>query len=481
MSSTTAGERIGIIGGGFAGIMTAVQLIERSTDPLEIILIHRPGSAPRGTAYSPYSKAHLLNVPAARMSAYPDRPDHFLEWVMRQPDFAHAERSMVAGACLPRQVYGRYLEGVWSDALTMAAHKGIGVRTLEDEAVDLEVASTEVRIVLRSGEMVRVLSCVLALGNHVPRDPVIANTAFCQGRYYFRNPWKPEAVTGLTGPLPVLIIGNGLTMVDTVLGLLDNGYQGTIHSISPNGYNILPHRHIGVVYTKLSAELRDDMSLHELVVLVNRHIRSVRELGISSEPVIDALRPHVQGIWQRLSASERRTFMTRFRHRWGVARHRIPLHVHDRMQQLRLDGRLHVTAGRILDITETHGTVTVEYFDRRHGDVRRIQAARVINCTGPETDVMKLDGTLLKNAVHRGIIQQDELKLGIRVDTATLAVRNGDGAPHERLFALGSILRGELWETTGVTELRVQAQLLATGVLGSASFQRHRIAAPSWL
>ncbi|HMC98090.1 MAG TPA: FAD/NAD(P)-binding protein, partial [Flavobacteriales bacterium] len=74
MSSGRGVKHIGIIGGGFTGTMTAVQLIERSNGPLEIVILNDRGTFNKGMAYDPYSKDHLLNVTAAKMSAYPDRP-----------------------------------------------------------------------------------------------------------------------------------------------------------------------------------------------------------------------------------------------------------------------------------------------------------------------------------------------------------------------------------------------------------------------
>src|SRR5690606_37928137 len=124
----------------------------------------------------------------------------------------------------------------------------------------------------------------------------------------------------------------------------------------------------------------EGMDLIGLVRLVNKHIRKVRKYGISAERVIDTLRPHTQRIWRSLSDRDKRIFMSRFRHLWSVARHRIPLHTHDLIQQLRIEGRLQVRAGRILDMQETDGSMSVEYHDKRAGELRTLLVQRVINC-----------------------------------------------------------------------------------------------------
>ena len=71
-------KKVGIIGGGFSGTMTAVQLILLSDNPLHIVLIDRKSALCKGIAYNPYSRVQLLNVITAKMSAFPDLPNHFL-------------------------------------------------------------------------------------------------------------------------------------------------------------------------------------------------------------------------------------------------------------------------------------------------------------------------------------------------------------------------------------------------------------------
>ncbi|WP_232006932.1 FAD/NAD(P)-binding protein, partial [Mycobacterium sp. 1245805.9] len=59
----------------------------------------RPGT---GAAYGTDDPTHLLNVPAQRMSAWPDDPDHFCRWL--------DERAVTPlEGFAPRLAYGRYL------------------------------------------------------------------------------------------------------------------------------------------------------------------------------------------------------------------------------------------------------------------------------------------------------------------------------------------------------------------------------------
>jgi len=50
-------KTIGIIGGGFAGMMTAVQLLWHARCPLHIIIINPKKTMARGTASAPIPRA----------------------------------------------------------------------------------------------------------------------------------------------------------------------------------------------------------------------------------------------------------------------------------------------------------------------------------------------------------------------------------------------------------------------------------------
>ncbi len=90
---------VAIVGGGASGTLVAVQLLRQARGPWRIALIERSGALARGLAYGPAESCHLLNVPAAGMSALPDDEGHFARWSGAAPD-----------AFVPRALYGAYLE-----------------------------------------------------------------------------------------------------------------------------------------------------------------------------------------------------------------------------------------------------------------------------------------------------------------------------------------------------------------------------------
>jgi uncharacterized NAD(P)/FAD-binding protein YdhS len=80
-------ERIAIVGSGFSGVMTAVNLARLSARPLQVTVINCRRPAGRGVAYGTRRPEHLLNVAARNMSAFRDEPDHFLRWLRTRSEF----------------------------------------------------------------------------------------------------------------------------------------------------------------------------------------------------------------------------------------------------------------------------------------------------------------------------------------------------------------------------------------------------------
>ena len=125
-------QTVAIVGAGFCGTLIATHLL-RTAHPsgIRVLLINRPtvhldGSSSaalrlaRGLAYGTQSAAHLLNVPAGRMSALPAQPDDFIDFLRRHRYPAEG------GSFVPRDWYGRYL----NETLTNAATAGVALGNL---------------------------------------------------------------------------------------------------------------------------------------------------------------------------------------------------------------------------------------------------------------------------------------------------------------------------------------------------------------
>jgi uncharacterized NAD(P)/FAD-binding protein YdhS len=127
--------RIVIVGAGFSGTALAVQLLARRQPEhprLRITLINRHADLGRGVAYGTHSPSHTLNVPAGRMSLFPDQDSDFLDFARRSDAGIHG------GDFVPRALYGKYLATRLQEA---AASHGGGFRSLTGEVVDAEVSA----------------------------------------------------------------------------------------------------------------------------------------------------------------------------------------------------------------------------------------------------------------------------------------------------------------------------------------------------
>jgi len=457
-------KRIGIIGGGFSGTLLVRHLLEQSNDKVTISIYNSNQDFARGTAYNPKSSKLLLNVVAGRMSAFPDNPNHFVEWCLKNGIGTENAQDLLAGSFLPRSIYGNYLNDIWKETQEIAKKNGHNLNLIPNKANRINKEGSSFQIQSKSGiETVDYL--ILATGNELPGNPQIKNVDFFNSNLYQQNPWRID-FSRINKEEPILILGNGLTMVDTVMELRENGFHQKIVSVSPNGFNILPHRNFSFQYNGPIKDLKEDKSLLELLSLFKSELKKLNKFGISAEPLIDALRPNTQRIWQTLTTEEKRIFLQRLRHLWGVARHRIPFSSYDFIQKERIANRLEILAGKVVDLTINETRVLASIYDKKNKTQLHSTFAQVINCTGPETKIEKSGNELLIQLKSDGFIVQDDLQLGIEVNDSYQVI-NSQNQEQENMFAIGGLLKGKLWESTAINELRSQAKELATHIAGN--------------
>lgn len=460
-------NHIVIIGGGFCGTITAVHLLKNAQAPLQITLVNSGSPFIRGIAYSPYSPDHLLNVAAENMSAFAGDELHFVEWLSGKNPYSEYEKDVLNKSFISRKIYGDYLQSIWET--TLAAKKSdVELRIIEDYAADIELQNdSSCKVILAKGAPLYANYIVLATGNSLPRNPAIDNMDYYAHPTYYRNPWNIDSVNHLKTGGDIFIIGNGLTMVDTVMGLIENKFRNKIYSLSGNGFGILPHRNSSVPYKGLVAELENNYQLLPLFHLIKKHIKKVRKPGISAGVVIDSLRPYSQQIWQSFTPDEKKQFLSRFRHLWGVARHRLPVMIYDTIRKLQSESQLEIIRGKLLNITEKENEALVTLYNSRKQCNETYTVQRVINCTGPETNIHETANSLLQKLASKSIISPDPLRMGIQTDVSTYRVIDAYGEQSPFLFTLGTNLKGLVWETVAVPELRVQCEQLSAILLNA--------------
>ena len=430
---------VAIIGGGFSGTLQAVNLL-RHEGPRAILIERRPEIG-KGIAYSAAHPHHLLNVRASNMSAFPDDPAHFLRWL-------ELRGMHDAGAFIPRVVYGEYL----SDLLEQARQTSPGrLQVIQGDAIRVDQA-VDLTVSLRDGRPVQADAAVIALGNLPPFPPGRLDPA-AMGERYVANPWQGNLADGLADDDHIMIIGTGLTMVDTVLLLDAQGFKGNITALSRRG--LLPRRHDVLAGHHAASRERPAGALTQM-------LQQVRERSAVAgwHTAIDELRPHTKDVWLAAPEEQRLRFLRHLRPWWDVHRHRLAPAVADRIDTLRGDGRLQIVAGRTTLFEPADDKIRVTWQPR--GEATSVQSLvrRVINCTGPHADLSRSSEPLLVDLVQRGVIVADDLGLGIAVNHQAKII-GADGAVNNRLFALGPMTRGTFWEITAVPDIRHQTWTLA--------------------
>jgi uncharacterized NAD(P)/FAD-binding protein YdhS len=436
-------------------------------------MVNRSGAMARGVAYGTNSPAHLLNVPAGKMSALPDDPEHFLRFARSR------DSSITPGTFVRRSVYGEYLGQLLAES---AARRPGSLEQLVTEVRGLEPDRAWATIVTTDGRRVTVDRVVMAVGHYPPAHPREFSPAFVASRYYVRDPWVGGAIDTIPAASRVLLVGSGLTTLDVALALSARGVSGAV-AVSRRG--LLPRTHDPKVPPAEAAHrppcLEFARTASGYARAVRRHVRTVEEAGGDWRQVIDSLRAVTPRLWQRLKPAERERFLRHVRPFWEVHRHRASPETGAAVAELLKSGWLTVTAGRLLGAEVVDGQAEVAIRVRATGERQVLRVGAVLNCTGPATDIRTVGDPLLDYLFHWGQARPDPLGLGIDVseDGAVISRR---GEPSRVLYYVGPLLRARDGEGTAVPELRQYAARLARTILDSVPvpLEPPRDQTPAW-
>jgi uncharacterized NAD(P)/FAD-binding protein YdhS len=448
---------IAIIGAGFGGTMTCVHLMRLLAEQqvaARIVFVERSGRFTAGVAYSTTSPSHLLNVPAGRMSALPDDADHFLRWARQQ------DPRIGGGTFVPRQIYGRYLAALLHDTET-AARPGVQLTRVPRAAAGLRMADGGVEVELDGGSVIPADLAVLAIGNFPPGNPAIADPSWYRSWRYAKDPWAPGALE-VEPDGEVLLLGTGLTMLDVAIALKEKGHRAVLHAISRRGLLPQPHR-VSMLPPPPHARPKTldawPRTARGLLRALRTEVGNAAAKGIDWREVVTSLRHDTPALWGSLPAIERERFLRHLRPYWETHRHRAAPEAATTIAELVARGELVIHAGRVLSFREDTTGVDARIAVRGDGE-RTIRVARVINCTGPETDLRRVDDPFVHRLVADGLVRPDALGLGLDT-TPDGAIVGADGRASERLWLVGPLRKGQLWENTAVPELRAEARAMA--------------------
>jgi len=422
--------------------MLALNLLRQPN--VEVLLIERDRNrVGAGVAYSSSESTHLLNVRAANMSAYADRPDHFRDWL-------GARGLGCDSAFVTRATYGRYLREELAAAMKRHGNR---LKLIGDEVLDIEEKGGRVTLGLANGGLVEADRAVLAIGNLPPHDPLGIAGAYLPARLYVGDPWATAFEGGLAPDADVLVIGTGLTAVDVILRLVSHGFRGPITALSRRG--LRPHRHVEGLPRPKPVLARPAPELSSLVAWAREEARAT-----DWRLVVDSIRPITQMMWASAEPDKRARFLRHLRPFWDVHRHRLAPGVADRIDALVDSGQLAFRAGRITKVSAGREELAVDWRPRGADGIERLRVGRMINCTGPQGDLLRSSDPLIRRMLAAGRIRSDALRLGLDIDRDGHVV-DSRGRASDHILAIGPMTRGDLWEVVAVPDIRVQVSALA--------------------
>ncbi len=445
-----------IIGGGFAGAVLALRLLEQNR-PLHLIIAEPRAQIGRGVAYSTTETVHLVNGPTSHFSVHPDQLDHLTEWVRdhgRDGDWTPPNGDLT-DTFIPRRVFGTYVTQQLDRAIA-AAHGRVRVDHLRDRVTALlpdagrHVAQTETGVRIIADQV------VLATGVF----PFAQGAATLDDPRYIRDPWNPQALDRVAGDADVLLIGASLSMVDMVASLEARGHRGRYHAVSRRGHLIDTRRLPDPADEFLDP---DDLprTARGLLRLVNARRRAIVAAGGDWQSLLGALRAHILPLWQGAATAERLRFTRHLRALWDVSLHRAAPPSFAALDRARADGRFSASAARLIDLVAGADGVTATIRPRGTKAPQRRTFGAVIDCRGhQEHDWRKVTAPLPQQLLASGAVRPHATGFGIDATPGGEVIGQG-GQVTPGLFALGHPLRGVSWESSSIPEQVAQSARLA--------------------
>jgi uncharacterized NAD(P)/FAD-binding protein YdhS len=402
----------------------------------------------------------LLNVPAYGMSAWPDRPNDFLDW-LRQPDPDIAPYSF-----LERRAYGEYLRDALFEALSQSDRLSIEVRREEIECIERR-AGGGWSFRCQQGAALEADAVVLAIGHRPPDDPLTQRWTGARARYV-QDPWAALALASIEPHESVCLLGTSLTAIDVLQSLSRTTRSGAVVALSRRGLLPCAHAQSPVSPVDPAAWLEPMLSGQpNTVQVLMRALRREMQRALAAHGdwrgVIDGLRPYVARIWQSLPRIERQRFMRHARTFWEVMRHRMAPEVAANVRALAQAGLFQHMAARILTGEGDCDGVTLTICGRGEVVPVTVHFDWIVNCTGPGSVRGHALSPVLTELIRSGYLEEDELGLGVRSTADGHAFAQGRRI--NDMIVVGTLRKPDLWESTAVPELRQQAAAAAEAIL----------------
>jgi uncharacterized NAD(P)/FAD-binding protein YdhS len=461
--------KIGVIGGGAAGISFAYNFIKNKSvnncnKHLSLKVFDKQGFN-GGMAYSSDFDSHILNMTPENMSADIFDSAHFSDWITTH--FRRYSKDRYP----PRWLYKEYLDFIRDRAVFMAAASNVTLNFVTAEVEEIGSHPGGYLLTTACGAAEQMNAVVLCSGHNEPASlyPIDGVIAYQANRDL--PAINPASAVG--------VIGCSLTAIDAIIELIERVGASNITALSRSGLfpSVQPalmrapppefrqrlnrfvadnsyidaHQWVQVInaaleeyypgqerLTVLSAMGAARDCYHDLAESLDR-ARFAREHICS---YLAAIHPAVCEAWVKMDEHNRQIFMRFYNSSWMRNRHAMPLKNAYKIITALESQRLRAFGGVVNIEKEGRGFKTLCHNAEVHSQY-------LLNCTTPSYQ-LKLS-RLNKKMLQGGLVQENIFG-GVKCNPFTLKVSDEKGNEQD-LYSLGAPAKGDLFYTSAMESI----------------------------
>ena len=443
-------NKLVIIGDGFAAAVSAIHLLRKGI-PADALTIIGAGSLGKGNAYGCVSPSFRLNVREDLPIVFSEDPLHFARWAEANIDDPEAKTS--AGFFYRRADFGRYV------AELIAAEVGFEkIQRIPSKVTRLNQEHDGLwKLGTADGGLLYAEKVIIATGNSPPTWPCPVKTELGEqiDPRLIENPWTGQYLAAIQPEEHVVLLGGGLTALDAIYALVEQGHRGRITIVGPRP--LFPPTQAQWARQK-QPNWPEKLSPAKLVRFMRQYLPSAPTTSTEWQCAWEELRPNLNAIWQQFTPHQRQSLFKRLGWAWSLYRFRASPQTIKAYEQLRANHQIQFAVGRAKQVECSKGAITVQL-----NNGQRIQADRIVNCTGVGPDLF------LNRMIADAMAIPDPLGHAIGVNT-NLNVIKPNRQAWNNLWMLGPATMGSLGDVVAASAISKQAEELAYQIQATTNF-----------
>lgn len=437
-----------IIGDGFAAAAMAIHLLRGGMAP-ESLTIIGPRAPGRGQAYACVNPFFRLNIREDLPIVFSEDPMHFARWAKDNINDPDAKTD--AGYFYRRQDFGTYVAELFDQQLGSDR-----IERIRHRVIALQRSGSNWTITLDSDEQYSAQRVILATGNPPPTWPCAvvdeqsSRALDARANCLIENPWPGDYLSKISPTDRVILLGGGLTALDAINALVEQGHRGHVYVISPRPY-----------FPPAQAfwERRDepdwpaDLTPARLIRFMRNYLPDAPTNSTAWQNSWEELRPKLNTIWQSFSAVQRRKLIKRVGWIWSLYRFRASPQTIAAYERLKAANQIEFAVGRARKIVCDAFSVRVEMSTGVD-----VLGDRIVNCTGVASDA------LIAQLIADQFATPDALGQSAAIDHEFRLI-GPNQAPWPNLWMIGPATAGSLGDVVAASAISKQAEQLSARIL----------------